>query len=291
MMNRHNRRISKAPHIMTIHHLVTDAIIKMNENFFFRFINISSENSFFLPYIEKRAVESVDLILAVSNYTKNKIIETYNVEEPKIKVIYNGVENFGYNFSDYDLNSVKLKYNIKNKPVILFVGRIDDSRKGLDILIKAFKIVLKNVDAQLVIVGSGKKEKLMDLAGPIVDSIVFFGYVDEVTLKKCYAMCDIYVCPSRLEGFGLTILEAFAAGKPVVATNVGAIPELIQAGNGTLVEKDDIPDMASAILYYLKNPYLFENIGVTNIKKINEKFKWETSAKDLERTYEKLGIP
>jgi len=123
-----------------------------------------------------------------------------------------------------------LKYNIKNKPTLLFVGRIDDPRKGLDMLIKAFKFVLVYIDAQLIIVGNGKKEKIMELAGPIAHYLFFLGYVDDITLKKCYSLCDVYICPSRLEGFGLTILEAFAAGKPVIATNTGAIPELIQNG-------------------------------------------------------------
>ena len=91
---------------------------------------------------------------------------------------------------------------------------------------------------------------MRDLAEPLAGKIIFIGYVDEVTLKKFYSLCNVYVCPSRLEGFGLTILEAFAAGKPVVATNVGAIPELLQEKNGMLVEKEDISGMAKAIMYF-----------------------------------------
>lgn len=284
------KRIAHAPHIVTIHHLVTDAVISHGQSFFSRLKNISGETGFFLPAIEKRCIQSAVKIVAVSKYTKDQIIRTYTIDNSKIEVVYNGIDNNGYTFSQYELNEVTLRYNIKNKPIILFVGRPDDPRKGLDILIEAFKIVLSSIDAQLLIVGRKGKTQLQDNTELVADRIIFTGYVDEVTLKKFYALCDVYVCPSRLEGFGLTILEAFAAGKPVVATNVGAIPELLQKGkNGILVERDDIPEMAKSIIDYLKNPELCKTVGKTNTKLLKEKFTWDTCAKRLEIIYENLG--
>jgi len=228
----------------------------------------------------------------VSKYTKDQIILTYTIDNSKIEVVYNGIDKNGYTFSQYELDEFMLKYQIQNKPTVLFVGRTDDSRKGLDILIEAFKLVLNSVDAQLLIVGRVGKTHLQDLTEPVSDKIIFTGYVDEVTLKKSYALCDVYVCPSRLEGFGLTILEAFAAGKPVVATNVGAIPELLQKGkNGILVEKDDIFGMANAIIDYLKNPELCKTVGRTNTQILAEKFTWDTCGKRLEKIYQNLITP
>jgi glycosyltransferase involved in cell wall biosynthesis len=281
------KRIVNAPHILTIHHLVTDAITSSNENFLSRLKNISGENGFVLPFIEKRCIQSADKIIAVSKFTRDQIIQTYNVNISKIEVIYNGFNDSKYTFSEQELNEIKLKFSISDKPIVLFVGRIDDPRKGLDTLIKSFKLVLKNIDSQLLVVGKGEQKRLSDLAEFVADKIIFTGYIDEITLQKCYALCDVYVCPSRLEGFGLTLIEAFAAGKPVVATNVGAIPELLHDGkNGILVEKDDIPGMAKAIVHYLKNPQLCEKIGMTNIKTLDEKFKWGTNVKDLVKIYE-----
>lgn len=282
------QRIGNAPHVVTIHHLVRDAIISNYENFFLRLKNINGETGFFLSSIEKRCIQSADKIIAVSKFTQEQIIRTYNIDQSKLEVIYNGIDYSGYTFSQAELDEIKLKYNIKDTPIVLFVGRVDDPRKGLDILIEAFRHVLVSVDAQLLVVGRGMQTQIRDLAEPVAEKIIFIGYVDDTTLKKCYALCDVYACPSRLEGFGLTILEAFAAGKPVVATNVGAIPELVQEKNGILVEKEDISGMAKAITHYLKNPQLCENIGLTNMDSLDEIFKWDRSANDIENVYSEI---
>ena len=149
------QRIADAPHIVTIHHLVTDAVTSNDEKLFSRLKNFSGETGFFLPFVEKRCIQSADKLIAVSKFTQNQIIRTYNINRSKIEVIYNGVDESGYVFSQHDLDDFKLRYNIKNMPIVLFVGRIDDPRKGLDILINAFKLVLVSVDAQLLVVGRG----------------------------------------------------------------------------------------------------------------------------------------
>lgn len=281
------KKITNSPHIITIHHLVTDAIANNNENIFCRILNIKGETGFFLPFIEKRCINSVDKIIAVSQYTRNRIIQTYNVDPLKIDVIYNGIDSTGYSFTQADINATKLKYNIKDTPIILFVGRINDRRKGLDILIDAFKLVIEKIDAQLLVVGSGMQEQIRNLSRPLGDKVIFIGYVDEITLKKIYALCDLYVCPSRLEGFGLTIIEAFAAGKPVVATRVGAIPELVSSGNnGILVDPENAQKMASEILNLINDRELTNKIIQYNIEQ-KTIYSWERSALLIENFYNK----
>lgn len=282
------RKIVNAPHILTVHHLVKDAVFSTHQNFFERLKNISGETGFLLPLIEKKCIRSVDKIISVSKFTQEQIIQTYKIDQSKIEVVYNGIDNSGFTFSEQDLEKIKLTYGMRKKPIILFVGRIDDPRKGLDVLIKAFKLILKEIDSQLVIVGKGNHTIYKNLVDPIKDKIVFTGYIDDNTLKKIYSICDVYVCPSRLEGFGLTILEALAAGKPVIATNVGAIPELIHEGiNGILVQKDDTFAMASAIIYFLKNPVILKRNNFLN-NNFNKEFTWHSTAKKHERIYETM---
>lgn len=278
------RRLSMAPHLLTVHHLVRDAAESTKMSFFSRIRDISGENGFFISYIEKRALESVDKIIAVSNYTKDRILQTYHIPSEMVDVVYNGVDFDGYTFTHEDLDETRKQLGLPDLPVILFVGRVDDPRKGLDVLIQAFQDVLNEVDATLLVVGKGDQTAARSLAGSALDRIVFTGFVDDVTLKKCYALCDLYVCPSRLEGFGLTILEAFAAGKPVVATRVGAIPELVSDGiDGILIEKNDVSGIASAIKYYLKNPEIYRT--KTNMKYATRDFTWNSCAKDIEKIY------
>lgn len=280
------RRLSPAPHVLTVHHLVGDAAENTGLDLFSRIKDLSGENGFFIPLIEKRAINSADQIIAVSNYTKDRLLQTYQVSSEKVDVVYNGVDSDGCTFTPHDLAETKKQLGLSDLPVILFVGRVDDPRKGLDVLIQAFRKVLDEVDATLLIVGKGDQTRARDLAGPTLDRIVFTGFVDDITLKKCYALCDVYVCPSRLEGFGLTILEAFAAGKPVVATRVGAIPELVHEGqNGILVAVDDVDKMSANITFILHDLRFFEQIGKSNVIYLGDTFYWSRTAEKTEDIY------
>jgi len=286
------RRLSTVPHILTIHHLVRDATENSGLNFFSRIKYIGGENGlFFIPLIERRAVNSVNKIIAVSHYTKNRILHTYHVAFEMVDVIYNGVNLDDCAFTQDDLYKARKQLGLPDLPVILFVGRVDDPRKGLDVLIRAFRKVLIEGDATLLVVGKGDDSTVRDLAGSSLDRIIFTGFVDDAFLKKCYAICDVYVCPSRLEGFGLTILEAFAAGKPVVATKVGAIPELVHDGqNGILVPPDNVTEMAKAINLILKAFESYEQSGKGNAKYLGDTFSWAEAVKNIESLYLQLIV-
>jgi len=280
------RRLSTAPHVLTVHHLVRDAAENTGLGLSSRIKDLSGENGFFIPHIEKRALESVDKIIAVSNYTKDRILHTYHIPSEMVDVVYNGVDFDGYTFTREDLDDTRKRLGLPDLPVVLFVGRVDDPRKGLDVLLRAFRKVLDEVDATLLVVGKGDQTAARSLAGSALDRIVFTGFVDDVTLKKCYALCDLYVCPSRLEGFGLTILEAFAAGKPVVATRVGAIPELLHVGeNGILIKKEDFNSMANSIVHYFKKPQNCKANEIPPINSICKLFNWKKNARELEFVY------
>lgn len=285
-------KLSNAPHIITIHHLITDAIKSNNLSRISRFLDITGENGCFIPLIEKRCVKCADKFISVSKITKKQIVETYEISPEKINVIYNGIDLKQRKFSEEELEELKKQFSITQKPVILFVGRVDDHRKGLDILLKSFKNVLDKTDCTLLVVGKGDQNKARTLAISmgILDNVFFTGFVDETTLKKCYALCDVYVVPSRLEGFGLTVLEAMAASKPVVATNVGAIPEIMKdKENGILVEPNDINSMSNAIYTILQSWMLAKNVGEDNIHFMKDKFNWEKNAKETDKLYMQLA--
>ena len=283
------KRLSPAPHVLTVHHLIRDAAENAGLDFSSRMKDISGENGFIMPLIEKRAIVSIDKIIAVSNYTKDRILQTYHIPSEMVDVVYNGVNFDDCTFTQEDLNEARKQLGLPALPVILFVGRVDDPRKGLDVLIQAFRRVLDEVDATLLVVGKGDLTTARSLAGPALDRIVFTGFVDDITLKKCYALCDLYACPSRLEGLGLTILEAFAAGKPVVATKVGAIPELVHDGqNGILVPPDNVTAMATAIALILQDSESYEQVGRGNAIYLGDTFSWAEAAGKTGRLYLQL---
>lgn len=285
------RRISKAPHIVTIHHLVKDSITSNKSGVVSRIKNISGENSFFIPFVEKKCIKSPDKIIAVSNYTKNQVINTYDTDPNNICTIYNGIDLYGYDFSEEEILKTKKQFNLDNATTLLFVGRVNDPRKGLSFLLYSLRQVLNNFNVNLIIVGKGDQteaRKLSEFLG-ISNNVLFTGFVNENDLKKYYSLCDIYVCPSKLEGFGLTILEAMAASKPIVATNVGAIPEIIENRvNGILVESENIDHMTNAICTFIQNINFAKDIGKFNERQVVQKFSWNKCARDVSSFYERV---
>lgn len=278
------KRLLKAPNVITVHHLIKDAIRYNRPSLFSRIRDMGGENSFLIPFIQKRCIKYSDRIIAVSNFTNKQIIKTYGVSPEKIDVVYNGISQDGYSFTEKELEEARRNLNLDEIPVLLFVGRVNDKRKGLDILLKAFKITLEKIDATLLIIGGGDQSQARKLAQSleIYENIVFTGFVDDLTLKKCYVLCDVYVCPSRLEGFGLTILEAMAARKPIIATNVGAIPEILN--HGVLVPSENEYALSKAIVKLLNNN---ENAyGQSTFSRVKE-FTWNRAGKNVVKVYRK----
>ncbi len=281
------RRVSKASHVVTILHPVRDAVEHINPGFIARSKNLSAETSFIMPYVEKRAVKSADAIIAISDFTRRRISETYAVQSSHIYTTHLATDICGSTFSAGQLAEARSELAVPEEPIVLFVGRINDRRKGLDQLLYAFRDILTKQQATLLIVGSGSQTEARCLAEAlgIARNVCFAGKVEQSALGKCYALCAVYVCPSRLEGFGLPILEAMAAAKPIVASRVGSIPELMTERNGSLVSPGDNSALADAIYQYLKNKELSESVGAYNMMYVRRHFDWKTTALGTEKVY------
>jgi glycosyltransferase involved in cell wall biosynthesis len=281
------RKLSRSPHVSTIHHLARDARIGNNPSITRRVMDISGENGFVVPIIEERAIRCSDHLVAVSEYTRRRIVERYSIGPERIDVIQNGVEE---NDRFEVRSSICSRLGIPDKPIVLFVGRYDDPRKDIDALLDAFRIVVGRIGSTLVIVGKGNKDVLMKKADRrgVSDKILVAGYISDEGVRDLYSACDIYVSSSRLEGFGLTILEAMAAGKPVVATDVGAIAEILEDGkNGFLVHPGDSEEIARRIVQLLTDKTLRETISANNLRRVQDSFSWSRVAELTVRVYEK----
>jgi glycosyltransferase involved in cell wall biosynthesis len=281
------RRLSKAPHVITVLHPVRDAIEVVNPHLISRAKHPSAETNLIYSHIEKRAVKSADALIAISDYTRRRIIETYAIQPRDIYTVHLATDIPESAFSEEQLAQARSELAVPKIPLVLFVGRVDDRRKGLDQLLYAFKDVLTKQQASLLVVGSGSQTEARRLAAAlnITKDVFFAGKVEESVLRKCYALCTVYVCPSRLEGFGLPLLEAMAAAKPIVAANVGSIPELMTEQNGSLVDPGDKAALANAIRYYLENQKLSESIGAYNAMYVRRRFDWQATALGTEKVY------
>ena len=168
---------------------------------------------------QKWVLERCDSVTACSGWLAEKAIRLFPFVEPKIKVIYNGV----------DIKRFNISADMPIEPYIFAFGRLD-THKGFDLLIKAFSSVIKSFPGlSLSIAGTGPaKESLNRLATELqVDKYInWLGHLSQDTIAEYCLKASLIVIPSRREPFGISVLEALASGRPVVATNVGGIPEI-----------------------------------------------------------------
>ena len=196
----------------------------------------------------------------------------------KIEVVPSGVDCSRFLTKKRD---IKQEFDIEGK-LVLFAGRVIDI-KGLEYLVQA----LKGSEYTLGIVGDGPElPRIEKLASRIGVELMAFGKQD---VPDFMSACDVFVLPSIMEGCPLTILEAFAAGKPVVASKVGGIPELItNRENGFLVEPKDVKGLRTAIDEVLESESFVKRADSLNREKA-EKYSWDTITKQFQRIFEELA--
>ena len=183
-------------------------------------------------WIEKTAIEMADALIAVSEETKEDVIKHFNVDENKVKVIYNGI-----NLQQYITTSESStldEYNIdKTKPYVLFVGRIT-RQKGIIHLVNAIKYI--DPDTQIVLCAGAPDTKeigkeMEDAVNEVKKTRKNVIWIDKMVTKEeiiqLYSHADVFCCPSIYEPFGIINIEAMACDTAVVASAVGGIKEVV----------------------------------------------------------------
>lgn len=207
-------------------------------------------------------------------------------------VIPNGVDCKRFNVGIYS-GRIRAKLGLDDRFTVLFVGALTKWHryKGLDVLLEAMKIAVdKQETMHLLVVGEGElKEDYRRMAARlgIGGSVDFLGDVPDAELPEYYAASNAAVLPSKdeSEGFGLTLLEANATGKPLIASNVGGIPSVVYHGyNGLLVPPNDASTLAEAILFLSNNRDVAAAMG-RNGRKVAEDHDWNTTAVLTQQVY------
>ena len=215
------KRKTGKPFIQTVHGVLEDEYIQASKSVF-PSLRMKLSNVFMrhLGKIEKEAAKQANLIVTVSQYSLQKLIELYEVDEEKIRVVPNGVDTQVFKPTK-DCDDIKKVVGVDSKHVVLFVGNLIP-RKGLHYLIEAAKDVVKELeDTKFVVVGDGPlKNHLIAHSQEqgVADKFLFLGSVHDDLLHQLYSCADVFASPSIQEGQGITLLEAQATGKPVVAS-------------------------------------------------------------------------
>ena len=226
------------PVIVTCHHTYWQQYTQIRSQFWKRI---------FLP-LERRTYRLADRIICDCEATKQVLIERYALPADKMTVIHCAVDTVRFHC-----------LNLEKKPhTLLYVGRIA-TRKGIDFLIRSIPLVLQALPAARLLVG-GKGEELAKMKAlvrklGVEQSVTFLGFVPDEELNRLYNEAECVVVPSVFEGFGITVIEALAAGTRVVGTDVDGIRETLESREqGRLVPYGDTRALADAIVAELREP-------------------------------------
>ncbi|KOP25834.1 glycosyltransferase [Hapalosiphon sp. MRB220] len=218
----------------------------------------------------KLALQNADLILAGSNYTRNRLLKEQNLDPTKVAVLANtfDVNRFQiHSKPQHLLNRYKLT---TSQPVILTVARLDISKrpKGYDQILKALPEVRRQIpNIHYILVGKGSdRPRIEQLINQLdlQECVTLAGFVPDHELSDYYNLCDVFAMPNKTEGFGIVYLEALACGKPVLAGDQGgAIDPLLGGELGVLVNPDDVQIIAQSLIQILQgiypNPILYQS--------------------------------
>ena len=231
----------------------------------------------YFKYFLKYRFRFVDRFIAVSNTTKQDLIDLFEIPEDKIDVVYEGVSE---QFRPIEK---------KRKDFILTVGTLEP-RKNFKRIIEAY-ISLRTeekISDKLIIVG--KKGWLFDdiltIPGAFQDDIIFKGYVSEDELIRLFQLARFFIYPSMYEGFGLPILEAMACGCPVITSNTSSMPEV--AGDAaSLVDPYRIEEIKNAMYTLTNDAGLCTKMSAEGIRRAS-KFSWQRAAEQTSQVYEEV---
>jgi glycogen synthase len=230
--------------------------------------------------IEKKGMEEADKIIAVSNLTRNIIIEKYGIPEDKVVTVHNAVEPA----ERKDVNASKY---VPEK-IVTFLGRIT-FQKGPDYFIEAARLVLeRDENIRFVMAGSGDlMEKMIRRVAQlrIGHKFHFTGFLQGTNVDRMLAMSDVFVMPSVSEPFGIVPLEAMRSNVPVVISRQSGVSEVLK--HALKVDFWDVHGMADAIwglTHYAGLPKMFAKYGKDEV----ESMKWEHAALKVKDVYEEM---
>lgn len=241
-----------------------------------------------LPLIKRISLKCADILIATTKYTLETVSKRNNLLAKRGVVIPLCVEK-GRLKRD-------LRFRLVGNFKILSVGRmvVSEPGKGFDKLIDAIsKLLTRGYDLHLNLVGDGddriKLEEKVHKMG-LFNNVTFWGFLSKEKLNAAYRDCDIFVLPSRQEGFGITFLEAMQWARPCIGGKHGGIPEVIVDGEtGFLVEYNRIDKLADSIAFLYRNSGIARKMGLKGQDLVFGKFSFDTfKAKFIENVINPL---
>jgi phosphatidyl-myo-inositol dimannoside synthase len=208
-------------------------------------------------YIKSKSVKESTILVTISEYAKKEILKFSPFVEERIFLLPSSVDGHIFKIKSKSECLIS-RYNLLKRPVILSLARLSPGEhKGQDRVLKALPLVLKKIpEAVYLVVGGGNDERIEAVLHEnpnLKSSIVFTGAVKNEDRIDFYNLADVFVLPSKFEGFGIVFIESLACGVPVVASDsYGCREGLLDGELGLLVSPDDVSEIAESILSILE---------------------------------------
>ncbi len=265
---------------------------------------ISRKDLFILKLLIRPSLRRADKIIAISRFTKNEIIDVYNLNKDKIKVIYNGgvAKEFQQSIEEVKVLEFRSKYGII-KPYLLFLGTLQP-RKNITFLIQSFielKVKYENSDKikELTLVLRGKRnghnydkgiDKILEVAKKehpnIYKQIKFIGYISNEDVPLIFKGATAFCFTSVYEGFGLPLLEAMTVKTPVIVNSDSCFSEIIEEA-GMVYKTGNKDDLVNKIKELVDNKTLQDKLARRGIERAKF-FSWDKNAKQTVELYKQL---
>lgn len=240
----------------------------------------------------------LDKLIALTHIAKSVHLRSLPVLAKDMAVIPNGVDLSEFSLEKYSRNEVRREFHVDaDQPLVGSIGRLDKG-KGLEELIRsAGEVIAEFPDSKFLIVGEATKgqgeffpDRLRGLIWELdlQDKVILAGFRSDAA--QTLRALDIFAFPSYKETFGMSLLEAMAMGVPVVATDSGGVPEILDYGKcGILIPPRQSHPLAEAIKRYLKNPDLATNMAHRARKRVEHEYDLQLVLDRIENLY--LGLP
>ncbi len=252
----------------------------------------------FYARLDKFFLNRFDEVIAVSDSVKQEILRN-NISPEKVSTIYNGIDIDRFNNQEKAC-SIRREFGINEScKVIGSVARLSKEKGHVCLLQSAEKILQKYPDVVFLIVGDGPLRqhleikssefaKRMHAKGDSSKAPLIFARVRS-DMPTIYSLMDIFALPSLTEGLPIALLEAMASQRPVVATEVGAVPKVIKHGrSGLLVQPSDVQALAKSIIELLENPQKGQYLAKNAHEVVKKRFSSQGMAEKYKQVYRKV---
>jgi glycosyltransferase involved in cell wall biosynthesis len=254
---------------------------------------IHSDISRYINGVERDLVTEAWRVIVCSGFMKGEVEFALSAPSDKTDIIYNGIhtEKFDFTFPEEEFWAFRSQFAAPEEKLIMFVGR-GVREKGCQVLIDALPRVRAGYhDAKLVVAGGGYRQHLVDQANAIGMGrhVYFTGFIPDDALLRLYHVADIACFPSLYEPFGIVALEAMASHTPVVVSDAGGLPEVVEHDvTGTVTWLNNPDSLAWGLLRVLHNPQHARWMAQNAYERCQSVFNWDLISDQTNTVYQRV---